>query len=200
MLKTLVALSFGIDLPRHQLIIDQNQINVPAKFLCFWLQHYRPTRSPTAYRQEMFSQLCSFPPTPTPFPSRTEECRTETPVRRGQLDVFKHGLWNRHHIRQTFLDPYGDFWSDFPTSVITSRITLLKELRTFEEKSSAAKRYMSGHALVICSSSVAVLCWCGQLTWPWWPGFEWPTFLKRAGWESSFTLAFWSFSRESVYL
>lgn len=76
-----------------------------------------------------------------------------------------------HHMRQTFLDLYVDFGSDFPKSVITLGITLLKELQKFEEKSTAAKRYMSGHALVICSSSVAVLCWCGQLTWPW-PGFE----------------------------
>lgn len=52
-----------------------------------------------------------------------------------------------------------------------SWMCLSMELQKFEEKSTAAKRYMSGHALVICSSSVAVLCWCGQLTWPW-PGFE----------------------------
>lgn len=51
-----------------------------------------------------------------------------------------------HHMRQTFLDLYVDFGSDFPKSVITLGITLLKELQKFEEKSTAAKRYMSGHA------------------------------------------------------
>lgn len=201
-----VALSFGTSLIRHAITWSFTRTLIrstfPLKFSAFDSTFQTHMLSYCISAGNVFTTLLfsSHPPPPFLPGQRNAGARGQSGedswmclsmVCEAASDVASHAT-------NVFRSICWFFGLDFPKPIITLGITLLKELQKFEEKSTPAKSYTSGHALVICSSSVAVLCWCGQLTWPW-LGFEWPTFLKWAGRESSFTLAFWSFSRECIY-
>ncbi len=113
-------------------------------------------------------------------------CETASDVASHAANIFRSIYW--------FLDIFRSicwFWINVSDNVSYYAIKGTTEIWEKVQRSHI-------RPLVIRSSSVTVLCWCGQLT-RLRPGFEWPTFLKRAGQESSFTHAFWSFSRECIY-
>ncbi len=79
------------ELTCHYLIIYQNcnQTNVPAKFLGFWLNIPDPHAVLLHISRKRFHNFTLFlPPPPLFLPGQRNAGA------RGQLHVFKHGLWN----------------------------------------------------------------------------------------------------------